>query len=136
MKILQFAFGDDYPYGDYLPSNIDTNCVVYTGTHDNNTVSGWWNEEASDLEKQRVNDYLKKEVKNDEINCEFIQLALGSRADTVIIPMQDIMGLGASERMNTPSTIEGNWEWKLKSKEYFTTNVEKLRSLSEYNERG
>ncbi len=136
MKILQFAFGDDYPYGDYVPSNIDTNCLVYTGTHDNNTICGWWNEEASDQEKRRVFDYIEREVTNGEVNWELIQLAMGSRADTTIIPMQDILGIGASGRMNTPSTVEGNWEWKLKSKEYFSKYIEKLSSLSEDNERG
>lgn len=136
MKILLFAFGNDFPYGDYLPSNINTNCVMYTGTHDNNTVAGWWNQEASDTEKTRVNEYLQKELNENEINWEFIELALGSRAETVVIPIQDILGLGESARMNIPSTTSGNWEWTLKSKDFLEKTVEKLRTLSEYSNRG
>jgi len=136
MKILLFAFGDDFPHGDYLPSNIDNNCVVYTGTHDNNTVLGWWNEEAGDIEKNRVSEYLGKEMNEDNINWEFIELAIASSADTVIIPMQDILGLGASARMNTPSTTIGNWAWKLESIDYLSKFIEKLKVLSKYYERG
>lgn len=136
MKILLFAFGDDYPYGDYLPNNINNDCVIYTGTHDNNTVLGWWSEEAGDIEKNRVNEYLEKEVNDDNINWELIELAMRSRADTVIIPMQDILSLAASARMNTPSTTCGNWTWKLDSLDFFTGIIEKLKGLSKYNDRG
>jgi 4-alpha-glucanotransferase len=135
MKILLFAFGGDFPYGDYLPSNIDSNCIVYTGTHDNNTVSAWWNEEASDMEKKRVCEYFGRKIDEDKVNWEFIELAYESRADTVIIPMQDILGLGASSRMNTPSTTKGNWTWTMKPGEFFEEMVEKLKVLSEYNKR-
>lgn len=136
MKILLFAFGDDYPYGDYLPRNINNHCVIYTGTHDNNTALGWWNEEAEDIEKSRVSEYLAKEVNEDNINWELIELAMKSRADNVIIPMQDILSLGASARMNTPSTTSGNWTWKLESMDFFTEIIEKLNGLSKYNDRG
>lgn len=136
MKILLFAFGDDYPYGDYLPRNIDNNCVMYTGTHDNNTAVGWWNEEATEIEKQRVKEYLEKEIEDQSINWELIELALGSRADTAIFPIQDILGLGAFARMNTPSTTKGNWTWKLESYNFFTNIIEKLSRLSDYYDRG
>jgi 4-alpha-glucanotransferase len=136
MKILLFAFGDDYPYGDYLPTNIGNQCVIYTGTHDNNTALGWWNEEAGDIEKNRVSEYLEKELNENNINWELIELAMKSRADTVIIPMQDILGLGASARMNTPSTTTGNWVWKLETMDFFTGIIEKLKVLSKYYDRG
>jgi len=136
MKILLFAFGDDYPYGDYLPTNIGNQCVIYTGTHDNNTALGWWNEEAGDIEKNRVSEYLEKELNENNINLELIELAMKSRADTVIIPMQDILGLGASARMNTPSTTTGNWVWKLETMDFFTGIIEKLKVLSKYYDRG
>jgi len=136
MKILLFAFGDDFPYGDYLPTNIENNCVMYTGTHDNNTVVGWWNQEATEIEKARVKEYLGKEIEDSDINWELIEVALGSKADTAIFPMQDILGLGASARMNTPSTKFGNWRWKLESDEFFTKIIEKLLRLSDYYERG
>jgi len=136
MKILLFAFGDDYPYGDYLPRNIENNCVIYTGTHDNNTALGWWTEEASEIEKKRVKEYLDKEIDDHSINWELIELALGSKADTAIFPMQDILGLGAPARMNTPSTTKGNWTWRLESHDFFTKLIEKLSRLSDYYDRG
>ncbi len=113
MKILLFAFGDDFPYGEYLPSVFKENCVVYTGTHDNNTVRGWWENEAGNKEKNRIFEYLGKKIKTADISSEFIRLAMFSPADTAVIPMQDILGLGADARMNTPAVRKGNWEWRL-----------------------
>lgn len=136
MKILLFAFGSDYPYGDYLPNNINHNCVMYTGTHDNNTTLGWWNEEAEESEKNRVTEYLEKDINQENINWELIELAMTSSADTVIIPMQDILCLAASERMNTPSTTRGNWTWKLESLDFLPEIIEKLNGLSKYTNRG
>ncbi|MEM7008575.1 MAG: 4-alpha-glucanotransferase, partial [Thermodesulfobacteriota bacterium] len=136
MKILLFAFGDDYPYGDYLPSNLENNCVIYTGTHDNNTTLGWWCDEASDIEKNRVKEYLEKDVDKQTVNWELIELAVSSRADTSIIPMQDLLELGSSSRMNTPSTTSGNWMWRLNSMENFQKIIEKLSGLSDYSSRG
>jgi len=136
MKILLFAFGNDYPNGDYLPKNINNNCFMYTGTHDNNTVLGWWSEEAKDIEKNRVSEYLGKEINEDNINWELIELAMKSRANNVIIPMQDILSLDASARMNTPSTTSGNWTWKLESIDFLPAIIEKLKGLSKDNNRG
>lgn len=136
MKILLFAFGNDYPYGDYLPKNIDNNCVIYTGTHDNNTVLGWWNDEAEDAEKNRVSEYLEKDINESNLNWELIELAMSSRADNVIIPMQDLLSLGASARMNTPSTKSGNWTWKLNSIDFLPELIENLKRLSQDNDRG
>ena len=136
MKILLFAFGNDYPYGDYLPTNFNNNCFVYTGTHDNNTVLGWWSEEAEDAERNRVSEYLGKEINENNVNWELIELAMKSRANNVIIPMQDILSLGASARMNTPSTTSGNWTWKLKSIDFLSAIIEKLKGLSKDNVRG
>ncbi len=113
MKILLFAFGDDFPYGEYLPSVFGENCVVYTGTHDNNTVRGWWDDEAGEAEKNRVFEYIGREVDDGEISQELIKLAMFSPADTAVIPMQDVLGLGGGARMNRPAVRKGNWEWRL-----------------------
>jgi len=86
--------------------------------------------------ENRVSEYLEKELNENNINWELIELAMKSRADTVIIPMQDILGLGASARMNTPSTTTGNWVWKLETMDFFTGIIEKLKVLSKYNDRG
>ena len=112
MKILQFAF-DSREESDYLPYNYPNNCVVYTGTHDNDTVNGWINVMSKkDLafEKKFLN------VRRTSDICDsLIRTALASVADTAIIPMQDYLGLGSEARINTPSTLGGNWEWRMDS---------------------
>ena len=110
MKILQFAF-DATGESDYLPHKYPNNCVVYTGTHDNDTVNGW----LATLNKKDLS-FVKKYVnaKRTPELCEtLIRTALGSVADTAIIPMQDYLGLGSEARINTPSTLGGNWEWRM-----------------------
>ncbi len=123
MKVLQFAFDNGSPDNPHLPHNYPRNCVVYTGTHDNNTVNGWFhaqpattlNQEQSTRERNDVLKYLG--TAGTEIHWDLIRLALMSVADTAIIPLQDILGLGSEARMNTPATTRGNWEWR------FTTDV-------------
>lgn len=113
MKVLLFAFGNDDPYHPYLPHNYGKNYVVYTGTHDNNTVKGWIENEASEDEKSRLNRYLGKKVHPDQVHWDMIRLAMSSVAHTVIIPIQDILGLGQEARMNRPATHQGNWKWRM-----------------------
>jgi len=109
MKILQFAFGsgEDNPY---LPHNYLENCVVYTGTHDNDTTIGWF-ESLTEEEREPVLDYLEVEA-TAEIHWDLINLAFSSVAKMAIIPLQDLLGLGAQARMNTPSSGQGNWTWR------------------------
>lgn len=107
MRILQFAF-DGNSGNPYLPANFKHNCVVYTGTHDNDTTVGWF-EALSDGQKQAVYDYLG--WSSLPMPQALIHSALGSVANLAIIPMQDILRLGAADRMNTPGTVEGNWSW-------------------------
>ncbi|MEJ5377331.1 MAG: 4-alpha-glucanotransferase [bacterium] len=116
MRVLQFAFSGDFPQNFYLPHNHVPNCVVYTGTHDNNTMRGWFEKEATVEEKRNLFLYLGKEVSPQELPREMIRLAMMSVAETVIVPMQDILGLGEEARMNRPSTTEGNWSWRLNPK--------------------
>jgi 4-alpha-glucanotransferase len=113
MKILQFAF-DGQSHNPYLPHNFtDTNCLVYTGTHDNNTSNGWfYGQETSDLTKQYILDYLNV-AHRDEFHWEFIRLAMQSIACLTIFPVQDILGYSERFRMNTPGQGAGNWNWKL-----------------------
>jgi len=120
MRVLQFTFGSDPKADDYRPHNYPRNCVVYTGTHDNNTTIGWFRGEdvkdstQSRKEREREKQVALKYLGTDghEINWDFIRLALRSPADTAIIPMQDILGLGSEARMNLPGTTEGNWCWR------------------------
>jgi 4-alpha-glucanotransferase len=135
MKVLQFAFGDDYPNGSYLPHNHIENCVVYTGTHDNNTLVGWWNNECTIEQKNRIMDYFNRELDSKNINWELIEIAMGSIANTVIIPMQDLFGLDDSARMNTPSKKQGNWEWKYTKNSLTPILKESLINITESNAR-
>jgi len=113
MRVLLFAFGENNPKHPYLPNNFIQNCVVYTGTHDNNTARGWFENEAEPQDKKRLFNYLGRQVSPDEIHLELIKLALTSRANFAIIPMQDVLGLPCEYRMNLPGTINGNWKWRL-----------------------
>ena len=109
MKVIHFAFDSDRK-NPFLPYNFTRNCIVYTGTHDNNTTVGWY-EERSPEEKNRVLDYLGC-VDPKGIHWSMIRLALSSIANVAIFPMQDLLGLGTEGKMNTPGKAEGNWSWR------------------------
>ena len=113
MKVLQFAFGENYQESDYIPHNYEHNFIVYTGTHDNNTTLGWYRTEADDDVKDRVHKYFGTKVTEDEITSAFSRLAMSSVAKTVILPIQDVLGLNEAARMNKPSIPENNWRWRL-----------------------
>jgi 4-alpha-glucanotransferase len=113
MKVLLFAFNEDNPGHPYLPHNYEKNCLAYTGTHDNNTVCGWFECEALPDDRARFFEYVGQEVPAGEVPWEFIRLVMTSAADQVIIPLQDILGLGKDARMNRPSISHGNWEWRM-----------------------
>jgi 4-alpha-glucanotransferase len=123
MRVLQFAFGTDPKADDYKPHNYPRNCVVYTGTHDNNTTIAWLKEvDAKDSTQTREERAAETQLAltyvgtdGREINWDFIRLALMSVADTAITPMQDILGLGSEARMNLPGTAQGNWGWRFLS---------------------
>jgi 4-alpha-glucanotransferase len=108
MKILQFAFGDDAK-NPYLPHNHTVDSVSYTGTHDNNTTLGWFNE-INDHTKTRVHQYLGET--HEAMPWLLIRASLQSVSQLSVIPMQDILGLDAEHRMNVPGTTEGNWSWR------------------------
>ncbi len=129
MKVLHFAFGSD-PGNPFLPFNYPRNCIVYTGTHDNNTTAGWF-ANLPDWERQKLIDYLGC-VSPDGIHWDLIRLALSSVADLAIVPLQDVLGLGENARMNFPGKSEGNWAWRYRHEalvdSYFS---DRLRYLSE-----
>lgn len=131
MKVLEFAF-DSREESDYLPHNYHHNCVVYTGTHDNQTLQGWYRE-LSPHDRQFARDYLDLEGKREEeIHWSFIRAALSSVADTAIIPMQDYLGLGAEARVNTPSTLGNNWQWRLLEGEITGNLTEKIWKMTKW----
>ena len=110
MKVLQFAF-DGNTENAYLPHNHTNNAVVYTGTHDNDTTRGWYT--TSDPEQQELIDKYAGICCSQSATWELIRLAMQSVADTAIIPIQDYLDYGSAARINTPSTLGGNWCWRL-----------------------
>ena len=126
MKILQFAF-DDSPNNSYLPHNYEKNCIVYTGTHDNDTSRGWY-ENATEFEK----DYLRRYMNTDgnSPSWDLIRLAMSSSADTAVFPLQDILSLSSEGRMNTPGTDSGNWTWRFKSDDLKDEYCQSLKYLN------
>jgi 4-alpha-glucanotransferase len=111
MKILQFAFDSDAS-NPYLPHNHGENFVVYTGTHDNNTTVGWWEEELDAGLRERVRDYLGRP--EEAMPWPLVRWALASVGRVAVFPFQDLLGLGAEHRMNQPGTTEGNWGWRFR----------------------
>jgi 4-alpha-glucanotransferase len=128
MKILQFAFDSDRANG-FLPYNYtNRNCIVYTGTHDNDTTVGWFNERSPEAQTNVV-DYLGC-VGNDGIHWAMIRLALSSIGNTVILPFQDILGLGTDAKMNTPSQATGNWGWRCRAEAFNDELSGRLKHLT------
>lgn len=129
MKVLEFAF-DSREESDYLPHNYTPNCVVYTGTHDNNTIRGWY-EEMDEADKGLSVEYMANGgTPLEEIHWDFIRLALSSVARLAVIPVQDYLGLGAAARINEPSTLGKNWRWRLLPGELTDGIIEKCRRMA------
>jgi 4-alpha-glucanotransferase len=114
MKVLLFAFGEDLPHSSYAPHHHIHHCIVYTGTHDNNTVRGWFENEAQSEDKIRLSYYVNYPLNKHNVHTAMIRLAMMSIANLVIFPMQDILGLGQDSIMNKPSVAKGNWTWRQK----------------------
>lgn len=133
MKVLLFSFSSDLPVNPYAPHNYLRNCVVYTGTHDNNTALGWFQRETGKEDKERVFEYLGHEVPEAQVPWELVRLALSSVADVAILSMPDILGLGEEARMNMPSEPSGNWKWRLSADQLTDKIAKKLsRATSIY----
>ncbi|MBK8232168.1 MAG: 4-alpha-glucanotransferase [Candidatus Eisenbacteria bacterium] len=138
MKVLQFAFsgGND---NEHLPFRAPANSVVYTGTHDNDTTLGWWKRkprrrgEAAGIahEREHFQRYVGRPVRARDVHWEMIRLAHASAANTVIVPMQDLLGLGSRARMNTPGRRSGNWSWRFDAADLTPELAARVRSLTE-----
>jgi 4-alpha-glucanotransferase len=112
---------------------MEENTVLYTGTHDNDTSIGWYESLNDKLSKNEI-DTLKNVLKSDlkEVNWHMIEYSLQSRAMTVIVPIQDILGLGSDARMNTPGTInDKNWSWRMNGSELKNSMMEKMKNITE-----
>jgi len=131
MAVLQFGFGDAGAH-IYLPHRADGK-VIYTGTHDNNTVVGWWKSGATEHERRNAEAYLGR--CGDGIHWAFIRGALCSSASLSIVPLQDALGLGSEARMNTPSVYGGNWRWRFDPAQLSADLAGKLAHLAELSDR-
>jgi 4-alpha-glucanotransferase len=130
MSVLQFAFGGDPARNPYLPHNCAENSIVYTGTHDNNTTRGWFEKDLTRDERRRLFDYLGCRFAADEIAWELMRVALRSVAKIAILPMQDVLNLGARARMNQPAGKDGNWQWRMRPGRLDARLAERLRKLT------
>jgi 4-alpha-glucanotransferase len=129
MRILQFAF-DGHADNPYLPANYVPNTVVYTGTHDNPTTSGWF-AELNDEQRQRVWNYVKGAgAKSTDTAHALIELAWSSSAALSMTPLQDLLNLGREARMNVPGRAEGNWRWRCTEDMLSDSAFEWLRELT------
>jgi 4-alpha-glucanotransferase len=115
MRVLLFAFDGDIDRNPHVPANYPVHCVAYSGTHDNNTIQGWYHQEAKPHEKANIARVLRSKFTPQSLHWTMIDVLMRSCAETVIIPMPDFLGLREEGRMNTPATKVNNWQWRLKA---------------------
>lgn len=131
MKVLQFAFDSD-PDSMYLPHNYSSNCVVYTGTHDNETLCGWLRMMKEQDKEYALHYASGEQTPTAEQHWDFIRLALASVADLAVIPVQDYLGLGTEARINEPSTLGGNWMWRMEKDAFDEALLTRCREMAEW----
>jgi 4-alpha-glucanotransferase len=143
MSVLQFAFGTDDRAFTFLPHHYTQDLVVYTGTHDNDTTVGWWEstgagDSTRNLEQvEKEKDYARRYLATDgrEMHWTMIRAALASVADTAIVPLQDVLGLGSEARMNLPGRESGNWSFRFSWDQLTPDITGRLRELVELYQR-
>ncbi len=136
MKLLIFAFEGDFESNPYAPPNHIKNCIAYTGTHDCNTIRGWFDAEMSYEAHTRLDAFVGHQVSSPTVSDEMIQLVMMSPANTAILPMQDVLNLGEEGRLNYPGTPDGNWEWRLSASDLAGGLANKLSELTNKFGRG
>jgi 4-alpha-glucanotransferase len=143
MAILQFAFGADPQAPKFKPHNYERDTVAYTGTHDNDTVVGWWNSTGT-ADSTRTPDQVEKEMEfarrylntdGREINWVMIRTLMASVADTVLFPLQDVLGVGSEGRMNLPGSPSGHWRWRFRAEALTPSVSGRLKQLAETYDR-
>jgi 4-alpha-glucanotransferase len=131
MKVLLFAFDGDTGCNDHALHHHHPHAIVYTGTHDNNTARGWFEEDADDGVRPRLSRYLGRECAAAEVSDSLVRMAMMSVCNLAILPMQDLLGLDGSARMNRPSSSHGNWEWRLEPGALTPELAQRLTGLME-----
>jgi malto-oligosyltrehalose synthase/4-alpha-glucanotransferase len=129
MNLLQYAFGADMPVSVHIPHNHRNHSVTYTGTHDNNTTAGWFTQDATATERANLAAYIRSKVTVQNVHDLLTGLCYASPAEIAIVPLQDLLGLDGSCRMNMPSSGEGNWSWRLQPGQLTNAIEIKLRKL-------
>lgn len=114
MKVLQFAFDETMSQSDYIPHNFNTNFVAYTGTHDNNTVKGWFRKDIDDETKSRLEEYVGQSLDENNAYKIMARMVHSSVAKMAILPIQDVLNLDETCKMNSPGSNDNNWSWRLK----------------------
>jgi malto-oligosyltrehalose synthase/4-alpha-glucanotransferase len=135
MKVMQFAFGENLPTSVDAPHNYGTNFIAYTGTHDNNTTLGWFRKETGHDDRKRLTAYANGTVTEKNVNEVMANLVSGSVARTAILPMQDVLRLDESARLNTPGAAEGNWAWRMLPDAFSEKQVEWLHNKARFYNR-
>ena len=136
MKVLHFAFYGDVAENPYAPHNHVNDCVVYTGTHDNNTTKGWFRKELSASDRAQLAQYLGRSIDENDIHWHMIRMAMMSVANTCIVPLQDFLGLDEQARMNLPAVADGNWGWRFRREELTADLALKISRLTRMYGRG
>ncbi len=129
MRVLQFAFSPNFPQNLHIPHLYPPHSIAYTGTHDNNTLQGWYKNELDGAARTRLERYLGHSVDKEVMHWEMIRLLYASAAETVIVPLQDILGLGQAAMMNKPGTTQDNWRWRLEQWPLPTSILPTLQQL-------
>lgn len=130
MRVIMFAFHHEYKKSRDLPENYTANSVVYTGTHDNNTLRGWFDNDMTEVERKNSTEYFGQPLEAEDVHWKIIALAMGSRANLCIIPLQDVLGLGQEARMNRPSTQKENWLWRFETEVLTPELLQRMRGLT------
>ena len=134
MKVMQFAF-DSREESNYLPHTYNKNTVVYTGTHDNDTIQGWY-DSISELDQEYAGLYLNNaDTPREDLHWDYIRAVMASVSDTAIVPLQDYLGLDSHARINVPSTVGTNWKWRMKSEDITEELLDNIRFMSKIYER-
>ena len=135
MRVVLFAFNGDLNTNPHVPANYPVHCVAYSGTHDNNTIQGWYQKEAKAHEKANISRVLQTRVLPRNLHWTMIEVLMRSRAEMVIIPMADFLGLGEEGRMNTPATKVNNWQWRLKASALTSLLSQKIARITKKTDR-
>ncbi len=135
MRVLLFAFDDYSKNNPHHPDYYPKHCVAYTGTHDNNTVKGWFQKDAPWYARENVLRHLDGRATPKDIHWGLVKVVMNSAANTAVIPMQDVLGLGEEARINRPSTTYHNWQWRMKPGDLKESAVKKLVKITKASKR-